>query len=199
MNSRAHYLPLTSSASKDGPDLLSMEVCLRGNNVFHAMRQLLLFESKIPKNFTSINAQYRATCGQNRCESACQVPHLTLDIKVTGADDDRIGLTLESHGTMRRIENILPQVPNGHYSCRTWRNSRWHVVLRMLLCLNVHYLYGNTQHIQRLIERPLHVYMMGGLMSRVLDIQQWLLLPAIGGCAEEISEEEKLLLEKEFV
>ena len=46
----------------------------------------------------------------------------------------------------------------------------------MLLCLYVFYTYGDMQRICRLTTRPLHVYILGGIMGRVLDLQKRFLL-----------------------
>jgi hypothetical protein len=59
-----------------------------------------------------------------------------LIVRVRGLADDQIGIVLQSAGNP--IKNILPQVPKPRYSYRTWRDSRWHHIRRMLLCLYVY-------------------------------------------------------------
>ncbi|KIV98524.1 uncharacterized protein PV09_09662 [Verruconis gallopava] len=151
-----------------------MESCLPGNNFSQVMQDLLLFESQIERRFLTTNAVYRYTCGNTNCGFTCGVPHLMLIVRVRGLADDQVGIILQS--AEKPIENILPQVPKPRYSYRTWRNSRWNIIRRMLLCLFVYYTYGDMQRICRLTTRPLHVCVLGGIMGRVLDLQKRFLL-----------------------
>lgn len=114
-----------------------IESCLLSDNFSQVMHDLLAFESRIERRFSTINAVYRYTCGRVNCLFKCGVPHLTLIIRVQGRTDDQIGIMLQNERTL--IRNILPRVPNGQYTFRTWRNSRWHIINRMLLCLCIHY------------------------------------------------------------
>lgn len=158
------------------------------------MQDLLVFESQIERKFLTTNAVYKYTCGNAKCDLRCGVPHLTLIVRVRGLADDQIGIVLQSAG--KPLENILPQVPKGRYSYRTWRNSRWHIIRRMLLCLYVYYIYGDMRRIYRLTSRPLHVYVLGGVMGRVLDLQKRFLL---ANSSEQEDDEPDMLLAKEFM
>ncbi len=171
-----------------------IESCLPGNNFCQVMHDLLFFESQIERKFLTTNAVYRYTCGSTNCGFTCGVPHLMLIIRVRGLADDQIGIVLQSAG--EPIEIILPQVPKPRYSYRTWRNSRWHIIRRMLLCLYVYYTYGDMQRIRRLITRPLHVYVLGGIMGRVLDLQKRFLLVNPG---KPEDREPDVLLAKEII
>ena len=133
------------------------------------------------------------TCGRMNCNFTCGVPHLMIIVRVRGLADDQIGIILQS--AKRPIENILPQVPKGRYSYRTWRNSRSCIIRRMLLCLYVYYTYGDIQRVSRLASRSLHACVLGRAMGRVLDFQKRFLLQNTD--AVESSEEE-MLLSKEF-
>jgi hypothetical protein len=152
----------------------TVESCLPGNNFSQVMRDLLFFESQIERKFLTTNAIYNFTCGSTECGFTCGVPHLMLIVRVRGLADDRMGIVLQSGG--KSIENILPQVPSGRHSYRTWRNSRWQMVRRMLLCLYVYYRYGDMQRICRLVSRPLYVFALGGVMGKVMDLQKRFLL-----------------------
>jgi hypothetical protein len=154
----------------EGSPPFIIESCLPGNNFSQVMHDLLFFESQIERKFLTTNAIYKYTCGNNNCNFACGVPHLVLIIRVRGLADDQIGLVLQSAG--KPVENILPQIPKGRYSYRTWRNSRWQVIRRMLLCLYVYYRYGDMQRICRLVSRPIYVCVLGGVMGRVMDLQK---------------------------
>jgi hypothetical protein len=80
------------------------------------------------------------------------------------------------------MENTIPQ---GRHSYRTWRNSRWQTVRRMLLCLHIYYKYRDMQEagqhgakstseqrVWRLVSRPLYVCVLGGVMGKVMDLQK---------------------------
>lgn len=204
-NSKSHITTEVSSVDEifGGSPPPPIESCLPGNNFSQVMHDLLFFESEIERKFVTTNAVYRFTCGDTNCGFKCGVPHLMLIIKVRGLADDQIGIILQSEG--KSIANILPQVPAGRYSYRTWRNSRWQTVRRMLLCLYVYYRYGDMERIGRLVSRPLYVCSLGGLMGKVMDVQkqflpdlQKRLLLARPGQLDEDDELEPLLA-KEFM
>jgi hypothetical protein len=178
----------------DGPFPFTIESCLPGNNFLQVMQDLLFFDSQIERKFLTTNAVYKFTCGNAGCGFTCGVPHLMLIVRVRGLADDQIGIVLQS--PENPIENILPQVPKPRYSYRTWRNSRWHIIRRMLLCLYVYYMYGDMQRICRLTKRPLHVYILGGVMGRVLDLQKRFL---IANPSRPEDPEPDMLLAKEIM
>jgi hypothetical protein len=113
---------------------------------------------------------YRYTYGRTGCSFTCGVLYLEIIVRVRGLLDDKIRIILQTGRTP--VENILPRVPQGKYSYRTWRNSRFYIIQRMLLCLHEYYMYGNTRRISRLASKPLHVYILGCVMGKVLDLQR---------------------------
>ena len=156
------------------------------------MRDLLYFDARIGREFRTSDAVYKYTCGKTDCDFSCGVPHLSIIVRVRGLADDRIGIRLDT--ACNSIDKILPQAPGGRYSYRTWRNSRYHIIRRMLLCAYIYYMRGDLQRIMRLVSKPLHVYMLGFVMGRVLDLQRRL---ALGGFYE-LDDDKSIMLAKEF-
>jgi len=163
------------------------------------LKELLLFDSRIERKFLTSDAVYKYTCGDADCKFTCEVPHLWMVVRVRGLKDDQIGIILNIPG--KQIENILPIVPGGRYSSRTWRNSRFHTIRRMLLCLYIYYNYGDIQsdvdqwrlavgsqwrgtqnaafqtramreRIIYQVSKPLHAYTLGCVMGKLLDLQK---------------------------
>ena len=74
----------------------------------------------------------------------------------------------------------------------------------MLLCSYVYYKYGDMQRICRLTTKPLHVYVLGGVMGKVMnvqkqflpDLQKRLLLASQPNIEDD---EPEILLAKEFM
>jgi hypothetical protein len=95
------------------------------------MTELLLFDDQIERKFLTSDVVYKSTCGSADCKFTCEVPHLSMIVRVRGQDGDQIGITLNTPDEL--IENMLPKVPGCQYSYRTWRNSRFHIIRRMLL------------------------------------------------------------------
>ena len=90
-------------------------------------------------------------------------------IRVRGLLDDKIRIILST--TEGTIENLLP-ASRGHYTYRTWRNSRHHIIRKMLKCLFRYYMYGDFQRIIRLVSKPLRVQKLGCVMGEILDLQK---------------------------
>lgn len=194
-----------ASVGKDYPDYSSLctesghvepfiaESCLPGNSFYQVIQDLLLFENQIGRRFLTSDAVYKYTCGRTDCNFTCGVPHLMMIVRVRGLADDQIGIILHTAG--KAILNILPQDPRGRYSYRTWRNSRFHIIRRMVLCSYLYYRYGDIQRITRLASKPLRVYVFGYVMGKVLDLQKRFLL---GNPYKLEDEESEKLLPKEF-
>ena len=149
-----------------------IESHLPGNSFFRVMQDLLSFDSQIEREFLTINTLYRYTCGDANCKFSCGVPHLTLVVRVRGLADDQIGIVLHSAGKAI-VNNILPKPEELEYSYKTWRDSRWHIIRRMVLCLHVYYLYGDLHRIYILTARPLHNHIFIGVMGKILNLQKW--------------------------
>ena len=157
------------------------------------MQDLLFFKSQIERRFLTLDAVYRYTCGRTDCNFTYKVPHLMIIVRVRGLANDQIGMILQTVGNP--IKNILSQLSSGRYSYRTWRNSRFHIIRRMLLCLNEYYTYGNTQRISQLVSKPLHIHVLSCIMGKVLDLQKRFLLKGTGILEDDETER---LLPKEF-
>lgn len=170
-----------------------VETCLPGNNFNQVCQDVLLFDSQIARRFTTSDAVYKFTCGKRDCDFSCGVPHLSIVIRVRGQADDEIGVRLQTaHDS---VKNILPKVPKGRYSYKTWRNSRFHIVRRMLLCSYAYYIHGDFPRILRLVKKPLHVYILGGLTGHVLDFARNFVVKS---SYEPSDEESDMLLSKEY-
>jgi hypothetical protein len=146
------------------------------NSFCKVIRDLILFESRIRNTFISCNERYQYRCGDIDCNYSYRVPHLTLVVQVRGMPNNRISIIL--HTDRDPIKNILPRAPNRRYSNQTWRNSRFHMIRRLFLCLYYHDTFRNrdrdraTRNIIQLISKPLHIYTFGFVIGKVLDLQK---------------------------
>lgn len=199
------YFSIASSYDDDektGDESISRQICSYTSSL-SAIQDLLGFESSIKPNFLTINAAYRYTFGDGlKCDCASGHSHLTLIVRVRGLGDDRIGIVLQNGQEV--VETILPQAPDGHYSHKTWEKSRWHIMKRMLICLYVYDRYKDMKRLKRLVQRPLHVYMLGSIMGKVLDLQKWIMLHnaqrksrRLAFCGEQ-DDEVDMLMKKEI-
>ncbi|KIV98352.1 uncharacterized protein PV09_09810 [Verruconis gallopava] len=136
--------------------------------------ELLIFDSQISPKFSTADATYSYTCGNLDCNFTCGVPHLMIVVRVKGQIDDQIGIILRS--TKWSTYNILRPDQGDTYSFKAWRNSRFFIIRRMLLCLQVYNKYRDMNRVARIAARPFQAHVIGYIMGKVLNVQKALFM-----------------------
>ena len=156
-----------------------VESRLPEGNFVQVMRQLFFFDSQIKPSITELNAIYKWTCGKLDCKLDCQVPHLMLIIRIGWGAEDQVGIIHQSAANGALV-NLAPLDPRKCGTYKAWERARWHIVRRLLVCLMVHYANGDGERIRRHLSKPIPVYALGRITSKLLDLQKRMLLAKSG-------------------